>query len=111
MGPNGLSRLTNPITRPVNPGKPLPEGDTDAMGGGGNEAMGGRKDFFVSHAGPDAAWSEWVAWQLVEAGYTVELDRWDWPVGANFVEAINNALAQCDRIMALFSAAYFDPSR
>jgi hypothetical protein len=54
------------------------------MGGGSNEVTGGRKDFFVSHAGPDAAWAEWVAWQLVEAGYEVELDRWDWPVGANF---------------------------
>ncbi len=24
----------------------------------------GRKDFFVSHAGSDRAWAEWVAWQL-----------------------------------------------
>ncbi|MGH4021436.1 MAG: toll/interleukin-1 receptor domain-containing protein, partial [Pseudonocardiaceae bacterium] len=35
-------------------------------------------DFFVSHAGRDQAWAEWVAWHLVEAGYTVELDCWDW---------------------------------
>jgi hypothetical protein len=38
-------------------------------------------DFFVSHAGRDQAWAEWVAWHLVEAGYTVEWDCWDWPVG------------------------------
>jgi len=25
-------------------------------------------DFFVSHAGPDRAWAEWVAWHLREAG-------------------------------------------
>jgi hypothetical protein len=26
---------------------------------------GDRTDFFVSHAGADRAWAEWVAWQLV----------------------------------------------
>lgn len=41
-------------------------------------------DFFVSHAGRDQAWAEWVAWHLVEAGYTVELDSWDWAAGENF---------------------------
>ena len=27
-------------------------------------------DFFISHAGRDTAWAEWLAWQLQEAGYT-----------------------------------------
>src|SRR5260370_32872651 len=45
---------------------------------GDNGRMGGdRVDFFVSHAGRDGAWAEWVAWQLIDAGYSVELDRWD----------------------------------
>jgi hypothetical protein len=39
---------------------------------------GERTDFFISHAGADRAWAEWVAWQLTDAGYTVELDVWDW---------------------------------
>jgi hypothetical protein len=30
--------------------------------------VGDRTDFFVSHAGGDRAWAEWVAWQLTEAG-------------------------------------------
>ena len=34
-------------------------------------------DFFISHAGRDTAWAEWLAWQLQQAGYTVELDVWD----------------------------------
>src|SRR6185437_5598940 len=42
--------------------------------------VGDRADFFVSHAGAERAWAEWVAWQLTDAGYTVELDAWDWPV-------------------------------
>ena len=72
---------------------------------------GDRKDFFVSHAGADRAWAEWVAWQLYKAGYTVELDVWNWAAGQNFITAMSNALDRCDRVVALFSAAYFDPSR
>ena len=74
--------------------------------------MGGdRTDFFVSHAGADRAWAEWVAWQLIDAGYTVELDVWDWGAGRNVMLAMSDALARCDRVVALFSAAYFDRSR
>ena len=74
--------------------------------------MGGdRVDLFISHAGSDRAWAEWAAWQLAEAGYTVELDVWDWAAGRNFVMAMSDALDRCDRVVALFSAAYFDRSR
>jgi hypothetical protein len=68
-------------------------------------------DFFVSHAGADRAWAEWVAWQLAEAGYRVELDVWDWAPGRNFVTAVSDALERTARVVALFSAAYFDRSR
>jgi tetratricopeptide (TPR) repeat protein len=68
-------------------------------------------DFFVSHAGADRAWAEWVAWQLAEAGYRVELDVWDWAPGRNFVTAVSDALERAARVVALFSAAYFDRSR
>jgi hypothetical protein len=73
--------------------------------------VGDRVDFFVSHAGADRAWAEWVAWQLDEAGYTVELDVWDWAAGRNFITAISDALDRCDRVVALFSAAYFERER
>ena len=72
---------------------------------------GDRVDFFVSHAGADRAWAEWVAWQLTGAGYAVELDVWDWAAGQNFITAMSAALDRCDRILALFSAAYFDRDR
>jgi TIR domain/Tetratricopeptide repeat len=75
------------------------------------DVVGHRTDFFVSHAGADRAWAEWVAWQLNDAGYTVELDIWDWAAGQNFMTAMSDALGRCDRIVALFSAAYFDRSR
>jgi len=74
--------------------------------------MGGdRIDFFVSHAGADRAWAEWVAWQLEAAGYTVELDVWDWAAGQNFVTAMSDALNRADRVVALFSRAYFERER
>ena len=74
--------------------------------------MGGdRVDFFVSHAGADRAWAEWVAWQLTDAGYTVELDAWEWAAGQDFMLAMSDALARCDRVVALFSAAYFERDR
>ncbi|MEU2629946.1 FxSxx-COOH system tetratricopeptide repeat protein, partial [Kitasatospora sp. NPDC007106] len=72
---------------------------------------GGRRvDFFISHAGADRAWAEWVAWQLEDAGYTTELDYWDWSPGENFVLKMNAALEN-GRMLALFSAAYFEPQR
>jgi len=52
-----------------------------------------------------------VAWQLAEAGYSVELDTWDWAPGRNFVTAMSDALDRAARVVALFSAAYFDRSR
>jgi TIR domain/Tetratricopeptide repeat/NB-ARC domain len=78
----------------------------DTGGVGGDEI-----DFFVSHAGADQPWAEWVAWQLTDAGYTVELDVWDWAPGRNFVTAMSDALDRAARVVALFSAAYFDRSR
>jgi TIR domain/Tetratricopeptide repeat/NB-ARC domain len=80
---------------------------------GANEGMpdGAAVDFFVSHAGHDRAWAEWVAWHLAEAGYTVELDVWDWATGQNLVTKMSDALDRSGRVVALFSAAYFDRSR
>jgi hypothetical protein len=52
-----------------------------------------------------------VSWQLIEAGYTVELDVWHWAAGQNFVTKMSDALDRCDRVLALFSAAYFQRER
>ncbi|MGN9760725.1 FxSxx-COOH system tetratricopeptide repeat protein [Streptomyces sp. SD31] len=66
---------------------------------------------FVSHAGPDGQWAEWVAWHLQEAGYEVELGLWHWRTGDDFVKKMNDALARCSAVVALFSPAYFAPGR
>ncbi|MFF4277162.1 FxSxx-COOH system tetratricopeptide repeat protein [Streptomyces sp. NPDC001536] len=66
--------------------------------------------WFISHAGADRAWAEWVGWQLLDAGHQVELDYWDWGAGDNFVLKMNAALER-GRFLALFSPAYFEPER
>jgi hypothetical protein len=56
-------------------------------------------DFFISHAGRDTGWAEWLAWQLQQAGYTVELDVWDWAPGEDFVARMSAALESADRLL------------
>ena len=68
-------------------------------------------DLFVSYAGPDRPWAEWAAAQLEAAGYTVELDVWDWAAGDNFVLRMSDALARAERVLALWSPAYFERPR
>jgi tetratricopeptide (TPR) repeat protein len=70
-----------------------------------------RVDYFISHAGPDLPWAEWVAWQLLKAGFTVELDAWDWAVGENFVERMQDALRHAGQVIALWSTEYFRRQR
>ncbi|MFJ8201054.1 FxSxx-COOH system tetratricopeptide repeat protein [Streptomyces sp. NPDC096152] len=72
---------------------------------------GAEESVFVSYAGVDRAWAEWVAWQLREAGHRVELDVWDWRTGDNFVERMDQALRRATAVVALFSNSYFDPAR
>jgi len=73
--------------------------------------VSGRKDVFISYAGRDRAWAEWTAWELEAAGLSVELDSWDWSAGDNFVLRMNDALARADRVLTLWSAAYFERER
>ena len=51
-------------------------------------------DFFISHAGRDTGWAEWLARQLRQAGCSVELDVWDWAPGEDFVASINPGAVQ-----------------
>ncbi|TCB93390.1 toll/interleukin-1 receptor domain-containing protein [Micromonospora zingiberis] len=73
-------------------------------------ARSGEK-LFISYAGPDRPWAEWVAWHLEQAGYTVELDLWDWAAGDNAVVRMSQALDRADRVVALFSEDYFEHQR
>lgn len=62
---------------------------------------------FISHASRDTAWAEWLAWQLQQAGYSVELDVWDWAPGEDFVARMSTALERANWLLAVCTEAYF----
>ncbi|MER6347521.1 FxSxx-COOH system tetratricopeptide repeat protein [Streptomyces sp. NPDC001595] len=66
---------------------------------------------FVSHAGRDDQWAEWIAWHLQEAGYRVELALWHWRAGDDFVARMNEALERASAVVAVLSPHYFEPGR
>lgn len=63
--------------------------------------------FFVSYAGADIAWAEWIAWQLEAAGHKTILQAWDFRAGAHFVDEMHRA-TQGTRTIAVLSQAYLD---
>jgi hypothetical protein len=65
-----------------------------------------RPDYFISYAGADRTWAEWIAWQLEEAGYNVFLQAWDLRPGTDFVHAIEQATESADRTLVVLSKAY-----
>ncbi|MFD5653774.1 FxSxx-COOH system tetratricopeptide repeat protein, partial [Streptomyces sp. NPDC127039] len=69
------------------------------------------QQFFISYAGTDRAWAEWVGWYLEEAGHRVILDIWDWRTGDNLVQRMDEALTRADAVIALFSTSYFEDER
>ena len=66
-----------------------------------------KKDFFISYQRKDTQDAEWIAWQLEEAGYTIEFQKWQWAVGSDFAHNMNNALRTCERTIAVLSPNYF----
>ena len=72
------------------------------------EAHGRRVDFWLSYSGRDQDWADWIAWQLVNAGYSVELGAWGGGTAGRTPAIVTaEALGRADRMLMLFSAAYF----
>jgi TIR domain len=65
------------------------------------------KDFFISYTGADQAWAEWIAETLEQAGHRTVLQAWDFRPGENFIQRMNQALAEAERVLAVLSPAYF----
>jgi WD40 repeat protein len=63
---------------------------------------------FLSVAGPDVGWGDWIYRQLADAGDEVEFYRRSFPVGDAFVASIDAAMAKADRMVAVLSPAYCD---
>jgi tetratricopeptide (TPR) repeat protein len=64
------------------------------------------ESFFVSYAGADVRWAEWIAWELEQAGYRVVIQAWDFRPGSNFVLEMQKAAAECDRTLIVLSPAF-----
>jgi hypothetical protein len=65
------------------------------------------RDFFISYTGADQAWAEWIAETLERAGHSTVLQTWDFRPGENFIERMNEALVDAERVVAVLSPAYF----
>ncbi|WP_052745313.1 FxSxx-COOH system tetratricopeptide repeat protein [Streptomyces sp. WM6386] len=61
---------------------------------------------FISYAGADRAWAEWVAWQLTDAGCSTFFDVRDVAVGENFLARIERELDTADAMVVLLSAGW-----
>lgn len=68
-----------------------------------------KRDFFVSYAGVDQAWAEWIASELEdELGYRVLIQAWDMVAGANWVDEMHRGVQESERTIAVLSSAYVD---
>ncbi len=64
------------------------------------------RNFFISYAGVDKRWAEWIAWELEQAGYTTVLQAWDFVAGSHFVTEMHRATQIAQRTIAVLSNAY-----
>ncbi|WP_222932743.1 replication protein RepA [Nocardia yunnanensis] len=73
---------------------------------GGPHECRSTKNFFISYTGQDQRWAEWIAWELECAGYSTEIQAWDFEPGARFVEEMDRATTMSERTIAVVSTAY-----
>jgi len=60
-------------------------------------------DFFLAYHAADQDWAEWIAAQLTAAGYSVELQSWDYWANANLVLEMFAVSAIAEATIALLS--------
>jgi WD40 repeat protein len=63
---------------------------------------------FISYAGPDKQWADWIAWQLDQAGYRPKLEAWHSVPGRNVVGWIRRELAFAGIVVVILSRGYAD---
>lgn len=77
------------------------------MSGGQGAAESGA-GVFISYAGPDRAWAEWIAWQVEAMGYTAIIQAWDFVPGSYFVNDMHSATERAAKTVMVLSRAYLD---
>ena len=64
------------------------------------------RDFFISYAKRDAAWAEWIARTVEQAGYTTYFQKWDFPAGSNFILEMHSAIENANKTLLVMSKAF-----
>ena len=73
---------------------------------GGANPAGDKRDFFVSRRGSVAAVAQEVSDVLTERGYKVIVQDYDIPLGASFIEAMDEAIKNARDLVILFTRDY-----
>lgn len=60
-------------------------------------------DFFIAYHAADQTWADWIAAQLTTAGYSVELQSWDYWANSNLVLEMFAVSAIAESTIALLS--------
>jgi len=63
-------------------------------------------DFFISYTHTDQAWAEWIAWNLEEAGFSTNIQAWDFRPGSNFVHEMQKGASEAERTLVVLSPDY-----
>lgn len=63
---------------------------------------------FLSYTSVDLQWALWADGFLSEEGFTVRTQAWESTPGKNLVQWINDMLREADKVLALYSRAYFN---
>ena len=66
-------------------------------------------DFFISYAGPEEAWAEWIAYTLDQAGYAVGFQPWDFRSGRSKDGAQTSDMEAALLLSVLSPSALKDP--
>jgi TIR domain len=66
------------------------------------------KDFFISYTKADAAWAEWIAWTLENAGHSVIFQLWHFRPGGTFVLDMQRATMEANKTIVVLSPSYLE---
>ncbi|SNQ45760.1 putative ATP /GTP-binding protein [Frankia canadensis] len=62
-------------------------------------------DLFLFAVRSDAAWADWISWQLEEAGFQVGPGTWPNPPGSNWIRALHQGVQNASRTIVVVSAS------
>lgn len=65
-----------------------------------------KRDFFISYTGVDRDYAKWIVATLESNGYTTIVDYRDFPPGKSFILAMDEAMRQAERTIAVVSPDY-----